>query len=109
MARRCKFVVCVCVAPAGVDYVCVWVWRPTRGHDRLPESSRANVQNAWFGMFENICSSEHMFEVFETMSEICSSCSRATVSHFGMFVNICVRLFDEHVFEEQEPHIMFEE
>ena len=92
--------------------MCVWVWRPTRSHDRLPESSRAHLQNAWFGMFENICSSERMFEVFETMFEVCSpcsSCSRATVSHFGMFVNICSRLFDERMFEEQQTPIMFED
>ena len=94
VARHCKFVVCVCVAWAGVEDVCVWMWQPRRSHDCLPESSGAHVQNVWFGMFENMCSSEHMFEVFETMFEVCSpclSCSRATVSHFGMFVNICSR------------------
>ena len=84
----------------------------TRPKKNLPKSSPCHIQNACSGMFENICSGEHMFEVFETMFEACSqcsSCSRATVSHFGMFVNICSIMFDEHMFEEQKTYIMLED
>ena len=84
----------------------------TRPKKNLPKSSPCHIQNACSGMFENICSGEHMFEVFETMFEACSQCSlcsRATVSHFGMFVNICSIMFDEHMFEEQKTLTMFED
>ena len=75
--------------------MCVWVSQPTRHHDRVTKSCRAHIQDECLVMFKNICLSERMFEVFQAMFEVCPqclSCLRPTVSHFGMFVNICSRI-----------------